>query len=347
MYVHIPGFLYSDRIDDFLRDWATMEQDLNVWMYLEKGVELVKYTYAPDEYYKAKEYERRYGKAPTYETLQEQLHLLPDLYEQLKNAIIAYEEEFYKHHNGNGFSASVYLVNPTDYIALSRTTGETDPSASLGGNFHYGMDYEYEYVEKGVMADQEIIVDVDRSRSCFTVVHSNDPDATEAYLKEQFGDLDTGFSYIPAILTPDLIFENQIGYYAEEIIISFITMAVILAVMSLCMYFIMRSSLMNRVKEVGIYRAIGVSRKNLIFKFFIEALVLTTLTVLVGYLLTSTFMWVCLGMSSFVEQFFFYPLWLAGIDLAILYLLCLLCGTLPVLTLLRKTPSEILAKYDI
>jgi ABC-type antimicrobial peptide transport system permease subunit len=113
------------------------------------------------------------------------------------------------------------------------------------------------------------------------------------------------------------------------------------------MYFIMRSSLMNRVKEVGIYRAIGVSRKNLIFKFFIEALVLTTLTVLAGYLLTSIFMWVCLGMSAFVEQFFFYPIWMALIDLAILYLLCLLCGTLPVLTLLRKTPSEILAKYDI
>jgi hypothetical protein len=338
---------YYDHLDDFLRDWFTMEQDLYIWMYLEKGVETVKYVYTSDEYYRAKAYEQIYGKSPTRDELYETTKL-PDLYEQIDRERPIYEEEFYKHYNGNGFSASVYLVSPTDYIALSRTTGETDPSASLGGDFQYGKDYEYEYVEKGVMVDQEIIVDsLVYSSSCFTVVHSNDPDATEAYLDAHFGDLETGIAYIPAILTPNRIFENRIESYAEEIIISLITMAVILAVMSLCMYFIMRSSLMNRVKEVGIYRAIGVSRKNLIFKFFIEALVLTTLTVLAGYLLTSIFMWVCLGMSAFVEQFFFYPIWMALIDLAILYLLCLLCGTLPVLTLLRKTPSEILAKYDI
>lgn len=337
---------YYDRLDDFLRDWFTMEQDLYIWMYLEKGVETVKYVYTSDEYYRAKAYEQIYGKSPTRDELYETK--LPDLYEQIDRERPLYEEEFYKHYNGNGFSASVYLVSPTDYIALSRTTGETDPSASLGGDFQYGKDYEYEYIEKGVMVDQEIIVDsLVYSSSCFTVVHSNDPDATEAYLDAHFGDLETGIAYIPAILTPNRIFENRIESYAEEIIISLITMAVILAVMSLCMYFIMRSSLMNRVKEVGIYRAIGVSRKNLIFKFFIEALVLTTLTVLAGYLLTSIFMWVCLGMSAFVEQFFFYPIWMALIDLAILYLLCLLCGTLPVLTLLRKTSSEILAKYDI
>ena len=341
---------YYDHLDEFLRDYAvTGENNVYVWLYLEKGAELVKYTFAAEEYYKAKEYEKQYGKTPTYEELTEasaDLPNLPDVHEQIKNYLINYEEEFYKYSDGTNLAKVVYLVSPEDYIALARTTGETDPSAFAEGGFSYGIDYEY--AEKGVMVDQEIIVDsLVYSSSCFTVVHSNDPAATEAYLEEHFSDLDTGVSYIPAILTPNRIFETRIESYAEEIIISLITMAVILAVMSLCMYFIMRSSLMNRVKEVGIYRAIGVSRKNLIFKFFVEAIVLTTLTVLVGYLLTSAFMWACLGMSAFVEQFFFYPLWLAALDLVILYLLCLVCGTLPILSLLRKTPSEILAKYDI
>ena len=34
-------------------------------------------------------------------------------------------------------------------------------------------------------------------------------------------------------------------------------------------------------------------------------------------------------------------------SLALLYAISALCGTLPVLRLLRKTPSEILSKYDI
>ena len=123
--------------------------------------------------------------------------------------------------------------------------------------------------------------------------------------------------------------------------------AVILVLMSVCMYFIMRSSLMSRIKEVGIYRAIGVSKKNLIFKFFIEALVLTTFTVFIGYIGTSLFVSLALGMSTLVEQIFYYPLWLAGIVFLILYAVCTLCGILPIFSLLRKTPSEILAKYDI
>ena len=104
---------------------------------------------------------------------------------------------------------------------------------------------------------------------------------------------------------------------------------------------------MNRIKEVGIYRAIGVSKKNLVFKFFIEAIVLTTLTVLIGYILTSGFLFLCLGMSSMIAEIFYYPVWLAGAVLAILYAISLFFGTLPILSLLRKTPSEILAKYDI
>ena len=51
--------------------------------------------------------------------------------------------------------------------------------------------------------------------------------------------------------------------------------------------------------------------------------------------------------SDTCEKLRFYPGWLALIVLVFLAVLCLACGTLPILMLLRKTPSEILAKYDI
>ena len=48
-----------------------------------------------------------------------------------------------------------------------------------------------------------------------------------------------------------------------------------------------------------------------------------------------------------MERIFYYPLWLSGALMVLIVGVCLLCGILPALTLLRKTPSEILAKYDI
>lgn len=181
----------------------------------------------------------------------------------------------------------------------------------------------------------------------YTVIHSSDPEKTAAWLESEFSDLSAPNSYWPKLLTPDDVFDGIIKDKTKEIITSLITMAVLLVLMSICMYFIMRSSLMNRIKEVGIYRAIGVSKKNLVFKFFIEAVVLATLTVFIGYLVTSGFLFVCLGMSSLVADIFYYPLWLAGAILTILYVISLFFGTLPIISLLRKTPSEILAKYDI
>ena len=126
-----------------------------------------------------------------------------------------------------------------------------------------------------------------------------------------------------------------------------ISMAVMLVIMSVCMYFIMRSSLMIRIKEVGIYRAIGVSKKNMIYKCLVESAVLATLTVFLGYLCTSVFIFAVSGSSGTVMQIFFYPWWMALAVLVVLGALSLFFGVLPIMLLLRKTPSEILAKYDI
>jgi hypothetical protein len=54
-----------------------------------------------------------------------------------------------------------------------------------------------------------------------------------------------------------------------------------------------------------------------------------------------------MGVSTLITDVFFYPWWLALANFAILAVLCLVCGTLPVIMLLHKTPAEILAKYDV
>ena len=113
------------------------------------------------------------------------------------------------------------------------------------------------------------------------------------------------------------------------------------------MYFIMRSSLMSRVKEIGIYRAIGVSRGNIILRFATEAALLASLTIFVGYALSSLFIALCEYISPAASEIFFYPIWYGALVLIILMSMTLICGVLPVMLLLRRTPSEILAKYDV
>ncbi len=340
-------YLYSD-IDAFYRDLYFFEPDnVDVWLYVEKGIEIAKYTYLSESYYKAVEYRKLYGSYPTQDQLQQSYDYLPNLYDTLQEYRNMHLDEFYSSNKGQGFYFSTYMVNEADYITFSKQMGETHPSAQNTENYYYYGDMEM-YGEVAVDAKQsfvgnDIMIDMSYSPQCYTVIHSTDPEKTEQWLNENFSDLSDPNVYF----SPDRMFNMIMESKLEEIITSLITMAVLIVLMSLCMYFIMRSSLMNRIKEVGIYRAIGVSKKNLVFKFFMEAIVLTTLTVFIGYVLTSGFLFVCLGMSSLVAEIFYYPLWLAGAILAILYVISLFFGTLPILSLLRKTPSEILAKYDI
>ena len=302
---------YYEHLDAFLAECYRFSPDSEeLWLYFEKGCTDVRYRHATMDYYWIKCYRELYGKTPTAEELEAAKGTLPDL--DLMKYYNLYIDEFYSQ-NLPHLPSSAYLVSDEDYQMLSKRIGNEDS----------------------------------KDRMVYTVIHSTDPKTTEAFLTGEFSHLDTGIDFMKPILTPDSVFRNLLEAELVDIIGGLISIVILLVIMSVCMYFIMRSALMNRIKEVGIYRAIGVSKKNLIFRFFTEALVLTTLTVLVGYLVTSAFIYVCLGLSSLVSSVFYYPVWLALTVLIVLYALSLVCGTLPILSLLRKTPSEILAKYDI
>ncbi len=344
--------MYYAELDSYLRaNRYFLSDELFAWLYLEKGIEIAKfYSIGNEEACCAYLFEECNGREPNDRELDSYYDGTADYKSEISRYMQLYEQEFYKTSAGTQVYQPIYLVSDSDYIALSRVRGETDTSAISG----YYLDY---YYDEGVMEKTEPMsysakVEIEMVESAgrsyaYTVVHSNDPRATEAYLNRVLADSSTGAAYLPKIITPDNAYDSVISSYREEIVVNFISMAIILALMCLCMYFIMRSSLMNRIKEVGIYRAIGVSKRNLIFRFLVEALLLTTLTVFVGYLLSSLFIGICLGLSPLMNVLFFFPAWYALIILALLYAMCLVCGTLPIIGLLRRSPSEILAKYDI
>lgn len=210
------------------------------------------------------------------------------------------------------------IVSDEDYIALAHSVGETDERIgnSMFSTDTYGDETYY---------------------STYLMLHASDRDVAEEYLRTAFGD---------ALITRDDMLRLYASDAAEGFVAAGIALAVILALMCLCVFFIMRSSFMSRVREVGILRAIGVSRKNLLYRFLIETILLTVLTVLLGFLVASVMMTYLSG-AAFFNQVFYFPLWLAGSLLAVILAACLLFGLLPAMLLLQRTPSEILSKYDI
>lgn len=149
------------------------------------------------------------------------------------------------------------------------------------------------------------------------------------------------------IYNSDVFYDYYSADYKEDTIRLTACLVVVFAVMALSLYLIMRSALFADIKEVGIARAIGVGRKNLVFRYFVETLVVFSLTVLPGFLVTSLVVSLLMGASSYVYDFLYYPFYLALPAFAAVLAVNVVCGILPILLLLRKTPASILSKYDI
>ena len=170
------------------------------------------------------------------------------------------------------------------------------------------------------------------------MIVSNDPATTEAYLTETLG--------ADGFLSPGDVLEKISAELRRGAVIIAITVTAVIALMCLCVFFIMRSSFMSRVREVGILRAIGVTKRNLTFRFAVETGLLLLLTAVPGYILSAWFIG-SLKDAPLLSDVFYYPLWMTVGLFVILCTVTLVFGILPAVTLLRKTPSEILSKYDI
>lgn len=115
------------------------------------------------------------------------------------------------------------------------------------------------------------------------------------------------------------------------------------------MYFMMRSRMVNEIYNIGVYRCLGASKAKLLGRFLSEIIVLITLTSLVGYVITLILInGLLINVNSLInEKISILSIGNAFAGLGILYLLALVFGLLPIWSLLKKTPAEIVAKYDI
>ena len=126
-----------------------------------------------------------------------------------------------------------------------------------------------------------------------------------------------------------------------------ITTALILICISLIeIIFMIRSSFLSRVKEVGIYRAIGTKKTDIYKMFAGEIIAITSLTNLpailfVGYAVNK------LAQSLYFEDMLYFSIPLMIFVIIFNYIFNLIIGLMPVFNTTRKKPAAILSRYDI
>ena len=107
-----------------------------------------------------------------------------------------------------------------------------------------------------------------------------------------------------------------------------------------------RSSFLSRIKEVGIYRAIGVKKSDIYMMFGGEILAITTICCVPGIILSAYILRI-LNSISFIEGMFKVNLFIVLISIITVFIFNIIIGLIPVYNTLRKRPAEILARTDI
>lgn len=115
-----------------------------------------------------------------------------------------------------------------------------------------------------------------------------------------------------------------------------------LAVMFIILYMLFRSSMIKKIKEIGVLRAIGIRKKDIIKQHFVQVGLFTVLTSFLGYFIGLIIFKNLLPIPEFNLNFL-----TVLVSLVILFVSNMLFGLSPIINLLKKTPSEILSKYDI
>ena len=121
---------------------------------------------------------------------------------------------------------------------------------------------------------------------------------------------------------------------------------VILAISLIEILLMIRSSFLSRIKEVGIYRAIGVKKSDIYKMFLGEIFAITTVASLAGVVIMSYILYNLCKIEYIAGMFAINPVVFFG-AVIILYLFNSVVGLIPVFSTMRKTPAAILARYDV
>lgn len=203
--------------------------------------------------------------------------------------------------------------------------------------------YFQEVVVANAVIERELIANIDEGyyySSSTAYFHSDD-------IAKAITDIEALNDKYEAVDSYEAQKSNQLLIQQEQISARVSSVIITLGGIMVYIFFMMRSSMLARIKEIGIYRSIGATKRDIYKIFFGEIFWFTTLGSLSGYLLMSLLVNRVQNAIGDLVQFFYFPIHYFVGGIVGIYLINIIFGLLPIFSLLRKTPSEINAKYDI
>jgi len=230
--------------------------------------------------------------------------------------------------------------------------------------YYIGKDYTYEIVGITKNTNKSIYTSNYKTALLLVGTDTTSTPMTDLEYEQQFM---SGFGNSVYIFSPNYIklmddLENE-GYtvtlssqvvreqnrieIAQQVAANLSVTIFLIAGGLLAFYFVMRSSMISRIYEISVYRALGVKKIELYNSFAVEIVMLTTISTFIGFV----FMSIILNSisNSPLSNFFVFkidPL-IMLIGVVFVYLANLIIGLLPLGMLLRKTPAQIISSYDI
>lgn len=127
---------------------------------------------------------------------------------------------------------------------------------------------------------------------------------------------------------------------------SLIVASIMLGISLIEIILMVRSSFLSRIKEVGIYRAIGVKKTDIYKMFTSESIAITSLASLPGVLFTSYCMHILSGIS-YIGKNYAMNIYIMLLCIILMYLFNIIIGLIPVFNTIRKTPATILSSNNV
>ena len=169
-------------------------------------------------------------------------------------------------------------------------------------------------------------------------VYSKDKNNTLKLARENYH-LNIKDSYISS---KDKYLDSQ----KESIKSSLISSGLILGISLIEILLMIRSSFLSRIKEVGIYRAIGIKKKDIYIMFSGEIIAITTLASIPG-ILFAAYILNSLSKISYINDYFIMNIPIILLSIIFVFIFNLIVGLIPVFNTIRKRPAEILSRTDI
>ncbi len=170
------------------------------------------------------------------------------------------------------------------------------------------------------------------------MIYTTDKTAIMDYFNQNLGGFHTEF--FKFVATDH--YANQMKEYASSssaTVNARNVITVILFILALfILYYTMKSKALNSMKQLKVYRLLGISKRRIIFVFILETMMVTSFTALPTVLLVS-------GIIKLLETapvfHIVYPWSAAVLILTFLYLVIILVGILPVYHIIKHPPAKI------